>query len=253
MPSHRSIVCDLMDLHQQMPTVSQAKSFQLQTLSEARQECPQRISWTLLYLRAFAIAAQEFPNLRRTLITWPWRHLYEHPTSYANMTVSREVDGESWLFFAPIESPEQRSLVELQGLLNRYQQEPVEGVFKNQVRLARYPRVIRRVLWWLRFNVSARKRIKRLGTFALTTVAGQGVTILDPKAPVTSTLTYGPLDESGKCDVILAYDHRVMDGKEVATILNRLEEILNGQILQEMHELTEHFHQLTCAAQTQAA
>lgn len=253
MPSHRSIVCDLMDLHRQMPTVSQAKSFQLEVLREARSACPQRISWSLLFLRAFALVSVEFPNLRRTLITWPWYHLHEHPTSYANLVVSREYQGEPWLFFAPLEAPERQSLLELQGALNRYQQEPVEVVFKNQVRFARYPRLLRRALWWLRFNLSARKRIKRLGTFALTTVAGQGVTILDPKAPVTSTLTYGPLDDSGQCEVIIAYDHRVMDGKEIATILGRLEEILQQEMVHEMREMTEYFLEQTRAAHANAA
>ncbi|WP_147274148.1 hypothetical protein [Bremerella cremea] len=233
--------------------MSQAKPFQLATLREAREECPQRISWSLLFLRAFALASVEFPNLRRTLIAWPWHHLYEHPTAYANLTVSREYQGEQWLFFAPLEAPESHSLLELQGMLNRYQQAPVEVVFKNQVRFACYPRFIRQALWWLRFNLSGRKRIKRLGTFGLTTVAGQGVTILDPKAPVTSTLTYGPLDETGCCEVILAYDHRVMDGKEVATIMRRVEEIMQGEMVQEMQALTHYFHQETLAAQTNAA
>ena len=241
-----------MDLHRQMPTVSQAKAFQLAQLRDVRGECPQRICWSLLFMRAFALASVEFPELRQTLIPWPWRHLHQHPETMANLTVSREFQGEQWLFFAPLERPEKLTLLELQGLLNRYREEPVEVVFKNQVRFARYPRVIRRLLWWLRFNWSARKRIKRLGTFAITTLAGQGVTILDPRAPVTSTLTYGPMDESGKCEVIIAYDHRVMDGKLVATVLGRLEEILQGPMVAEMEKLTQHFWQLTDAPASQA-
>lgn len=234
-----------MDLHRQIPTVSQAKTFQLAHLRDARGECPQRICWSLLFMRAYALAAIEFPELRQTLISWPWRHLHQHSHAMANLTVSRTFRGQQWLFFAPLETPEKLTLLELQGLLNRYREEPVEIVFKNQVRFAQYPRLVRRVLWWFRFNWSARKRIKRLGTFALTTLAGQGVTILDPRAPVTSTLTYGPLDQAGKCEVIIAYDHRVMDGKLVATILERLEEILQGPIVDEMEKLTQYFWQMT--------
>lgn len=236
-----------MDLHRQIPTVSQAKTFQLAQLRDARAECPQRICWSLLFMRAYALTSVEFPELRQTLISWPWRHLHQHPETMANLTVSRDFRGKQWLFFAPLERPEKLTLLELQGLLNRYREEPVEVVFKNQVRFAHYPRVARSLLWWLRFNWSARKRIKRLGTFAVTTVAGQGVTILDPRAPVTSTLTYGPMDESGNCEVIIAYDHRVMDGKLVATILGRLEEILQGPIVAEMEKLTQHFWRPTAA------
>lgn len=240
LPAHRAMVTDLMWLHRSMPTVSQVKTFDLGELRAVRQACPRRISWAIAFLRAYALTSIEYPSLRRTYISWPWPHLYEHPEAIGNLVVSREVNGESWLFFAPIASAESFSLDRQQGLLERYQTGPVEEVFKNQFRLAQYPRFIRRLLWSLRF-LSPAKRIKRLGTFALTTVAGQGVTILDPRAPVTSTLTYGPMNDAGQCDVTIAYDHRVMDGKEVASILCATERIMQTRIVQEFHDLAEQY------------
>jgi len=74
-----------MDLHRQIPTVSQAKTFNLGRLRDARGECPQRICWSLLFLRAYALTSVEFPELRQTLISWPWRHLYEHPQTMGNL------------------------------------------------------------------------------------------------------------------------------------------------------------------------
>ncbi|MFN3149868.1 hypothetical protein [Bremerella sp.] len=239
MPVHRALVTDLMWLHRNMPTVSQVKTFDLRELSAARSGCPRRISWAVTFLRAYALASVEFPSLRRTYMSWPWPHFYEHPEAVGNLVVSRRIGDESWLFFAPIAGAEKFSLDRQQGLLERYQTGPVEEVFKNQVRLAHYPHFIRRLLWWLRFNFSHRKRIKRLGTFALTTVAGQGVVILDPRAPVTSTLTYGPLNDAGQCDVTVTYDHRVMDGKEVAEILCATERIMQTRIVREFHELSQ--------------
>ncbi|MEW4561843.1 hypothetical protein AB1K70_04915 [Bremerella sp. JC770] len=238
MPAHRALVTDLMWLHRTMPTVSQVKTFDLKVLRDARKDCPRRISWAITFLRAYALAAEEFPSLRRTYLSWPWPHLYEHPETVGNVVVSREVSGDRWLFFAPIAGAETFSLERQQGLLERYQSGPVEEVFKNQVRLAHFPFYVRRLLWWLRFHWMRGKRIKRLGTFAVTTVAGQGVTILDPRAPVTSTLTYGPMNEAGQCDVAIAYDHRVMDGKEVADILNATERIMQTRMVQEFHDLT---------------
>lgn len=238
-PVHRALVTDLMWLHRTMPTVSQVKTFDLRELRAVREACPRRVSWAIAFLRAYALTAVEFPSLRRTYMTWPWPHLYEHPEAVGNLVVSRKTGDDSWLFFAPIAGAESFSLDRQQGLLERYQSGPVEEVFKNQVRFAQYPFYMRRLMWWMRFHFSHRKRIKRLGTFALTTVASQGVTILDPRAPVTSTLTYGPLNDAGQCDVTIAYDHRVMDGKEVAEILCTTERIMQTRIVQELYELAE--------------
>lgn len=238
LPACRAIVTDLMWLHRSMATVSQVKSFDLKELDQVRAACPRRISWAVAFMKAYSLVSVEFPALRRIFLDWPWPHLYEHHQPVANLVVSREVEGENWIFFAPIVAADLDSLSGLQGLVDHYQAEPVEVVFKNQVRLARYPGFVRRTMWWLRFHFAPAKRIKRFGTFGLTTLAGQGVTIVDPRAPVTTTLTYGPLDEMGRCQVTIAYDHRVMDGKEVADILSALEQTLRTQIVEELRALS---------------
>ncbi|MEW4455756.1 hypothetical protein AB1L30_24020 [Bremerella sp. JC817] len=235
-------------MHRTMPTVSQVKTFDLQGLADARSKCPIRISWSIAVLRAYALLSAETASLRQTFMEWPWPHLYEHPHPIGNLAISRVVDGEQWLFFAPMDEAHTMPLLQLQGLLERYQTAPVETAFKNQVRFANYPDMLRRVMWWLRFHFTPKKRVKRLGTFALTTLAGQGVTIVDPKAPVTTTLTYGPLDDQGRCNVTIAYDHRVMDGKEVADILCALERKLQTQILSEFEMLTQQVESRSRAA-----
>ena len=234
LPSSRSLVIDLLYFQRNMPTVSHSRNMNLSKVAETRSLSEQRIAWCLLFMKAYAQIAQGLPELRRTYMSWPWPHIYEHPSSVANLAVKRDYGGEEWLFFAPIYSPHDVPLTTLQKRLNDYRFNPVEQVFKTQQKLARLPLVIRRVLWWLRLHVSGRKRIKRLGTFGLTTLAGEGATILNPRAPLTTILTYGPLEPDGTCEVTIAYDHRVMDGRIVARALELLEVVLTGDILQEL-------------------
>jgi hypothetical protein len=45
---------------------------------------------------------------------------------------------------------------------------------------------------------------------------------------------YAPFDDAGSMLLRIALDHRVLDGVEVAYALREMEEVLNGQILQEV-------------------
>jgi hypothetical protein len=51
---------------------------------------------------------------------------------------------------------------------------------------------------------------------------------------LTTTLTYGPIDERGRLNAKIVYDHRVLDGAYVARRLQNLEEVLNGPIREEL-------------------
>ena len=56
-----------------------------------------------------------------------------------------------------------------------------------------------------------------------------------PISPLTTTLTYGPIDPAtGRVVVKLIYDHRVLDGAYIARRLRDIEEVLNGPILDEL-------------------
>ena len=68
----------------------------LADVSETRDQCSERISWPAIFLKAYAIVAQEIPELRQTWYRWPWAHLYQHSTSVATLTVQREMAGEQW-------------------------------------------------------------------------------------------------------------------------------------------------------------
>ena len=233
-PASRRLSWDLLYFHKSIPLCAHDRRMNLQELSAARDACSERVSWPTLFLKAFAIVAQEVPELRQTWYRWPWAHLYQHPFSVATMTVQRQMDGEPWLFWGQIASPESKSLAEIQQAINRFRDADVRQVFRKQLQLASVPMPLRRMIWWWNLNVATGLRAKRLGTFFLSTLAGRGAEIQLPPSIHTGCLTYGPLDDTGTARVTLAYDHRVMDGALVADILQRLEQTLNGVLTDEL-------------------
>ncbi len=202
-----------------------------------RQQLPQRIAWPILFIKAFALAAANYPRLRQTWCSWPWRHLFQHDQNVGMLATHREFRGEPWLFWSRFSSPESRSLPLLQRELDRYLTEPVEKIFKRQLLFSAVPVLLRRLIWWWNLNLAGAKRARRIGTFFLTTLAGRGAEIQHPPAFLTANLTYGPLDERGMCRVTIAYDHRLMDGRMVADILGDLDAALNGPIAAELEQL----------------
>ena len=233
-PASRRLSWDLLYFHKSVPLCAHDRRMNLADLAAARDACSERVSWPALFLKAFAIVADEVPELRQTWYRWPWAHLYQHPFSVATMTIQRQIGDEPWLFWGQIASPESNSLAEIQQAIDRFRDGEVQQVFRKQLQLASVPTLLRRMIWWWNLNVATRSRAKRLGTFFLSTLAGRGAEIQLPPSIHTGGLTYGPLDDTGTMRVTLAYDHRVMDGALVADILQRLETTLNGSLTVEL-------------------
>lgn len=233
-PRSRNLPIDVLHFSRQVPSCAHDRIIDVSRLAELRDECPQRISWSLLFLKAYAMVAQQNAVLRQTWMKWPWPHIYQHPTNVAMLVTRREFRGAPWLFWARLQAADAQSLEELQQRLNRYQQEPPEKAFRRQYLVSGLPTPLRRLLWWLTLNVSGEKRAARSGTFYLSTIAGTGAEIQHPPAFLTSGITYGPLDENGRTRVTLTYDHRLMDGACVGRFLAELDDALNGPIAQEL-------------------
>jgi hypothetical protein len=167
-------------------------------------------------------------------LRWPWPHFYEFPHSVATIAVNREYDGVDRLFWARLQRPATTSLEDLQGQLDDYQSQPVEEVFRRHLIMGRLPTPLRRLLWWVRLNAAPGKRARRVGTFGMSTLAGQGVyNRLHPHF-LTSSLSFGPLRPDGTLLATLLCDHRVLDGITAALAINRLEETLCGAIADEL-------------------
>ncbi len=238
-PASRRLTWDLLHFNRRVPLCGHDRLCDLATVAEARRACGVRISWPALFLKAFALVAQEVPELRQTWYRWPWAHLFQHSHSVGIITVQRQYQQQPWLFWGKIASPDSLSLAEVQQRMDRFRDEPPETVFRRQLELAAVPTWLRRMIWWWNLNVETNRRAKRLGTFFLSTLAGRGAEIQVPPSIHTACLTYGPLNSAGLCRVTLAYDHRVMDGALVAECLRALELTLATTICEELRMLAE--------------
>jgi len=236
-PRSRRLTIDLLHYHTKVPTCAHDRICDFRPLLQARQKSPVRISLSMIFIKAFGIVATRHPVLRQMYLRWPWPHIYQHPTSVAMVATHRDFRREPWLFWSRFNRPEAKSLLELQGMLDRYQTEPVEVVFPWQLKLSALPTPVRRVLWSWTFHVGGPARVRRAGTFFLTTIAGQGAEIQHPPAFLTANATYGPINDQGRSRVTIAYDHRLMDGRLVAGVLAEIEEVLSGPIAHELQSM----------------
>lgn len=237
-PASRRLSCDLLHFHRQVPLCAHDRQADLSAVATARRKARVRVSWPALFLKAYGLVAADVPQLRQSWHRFPFPHLYEHPHSVGTLTVHRMIDGDPWLFWGRILTPESQPLTQIQRLIDRCRDAPCKEVFARQLQLAALPQVLRRFTWWWNLNVATRGRARRLGTFFLSTLAGRGATIPLPPSIHTGCLTYGPLDASSQCRITLAYDHRIMDGMLVADILERLERTLNTTVAAELDQVT---------------
>jgi hypothetical protein len=238
LPRSRRLTIDVLHYREKVPTCAHDRICDFRHVAEARARCPLRISWSVIFIKAFAIVAARYPVLRQTYLRWPWPHIYQHSTSVAMMATHRDFRDEPWLFWSRFSSPESRSLLDLQRKLDGYLARPVDRVFRWQFLLSGLPTLFRRLLWSWTLTVGGPARAYRAGTFFLTTIAGQGAEIRHPPAFLTANLSYGPIDERGRSRVTIAYDHRLMDGRLVANVLAEIEAALSGPIAAELDSIT---------------
>ncbi len=219
-----------------VPTVPVARTMNLARLSQARERLAARPSWTALFIRAYGLVSQRFPELRRVYIPWPYPHLYEHPHSVCALVVEREWEGEAILLGAKLRAPETMAIDSLHRSIRRYKESPLLeiGDFRQALRVGRLPGLLRRFVFWQTLYLSGFKRAKRFGTFMVSSYGSLGAEQIHPLAPFTTLLTFGPLNAVGEMVVKVIYDHRVMDGRTVARALLALEETCHAEVLEEL-------------------
>lgn len=234
----RRLVCDLLHFAASVPSVPVQRRMSLGCLVEARDAMGSRPSWTAIFAKAYAIVADDIPELRRAYVKWPWAHLVEYSSSVAAITFERDFEGERAVLIGRVKSPECISLLGLTELIRVFREEPVmeRKDFRRALRVAGWPRPIRRAAWWYGLN-SSRQRVRFFGTFGVSVYSALGAESLHPLTPLTAVLNYGVISADGLVDVRLTYDHRVMDGSTVARALQRLEEVLTSSIVSELRPL----------------
>ncbi len=223
-----------------MPLVAAQRRMRLEGLAAARAAAnargTNRVGWAALFVRGFALLAVDRPVLRRCHLSFPVTRYYDHFESVASVVVDRDWQGERAPFYCTMRHPEQRSLAEIQERLSRAKTGALDatGSYRLMLRIARYPSPLRRVLWWAATELSGLLHARRIGTFAVSSIAATGSELIWILSPATATLSYGPIDDNGQMDVRLFFDHRVFDGALAGEILEALEEVLNNRVAAEL-------------------
>jgi hypothetical protein len=235
----RQLICDYLHFARQIPSVPVQRRMRLGEVAAARAATGLRPSWCALFTKAYGLVAAATPELRRSYLSFPRPHLYEHPVNVASIAIERKFGDENAVFFAHLRRPEELSLAEIDARLRRFKEQPLEtkGDYRRILLMYRFPRPLRRLLWWIGLNVWGRKRAAFMGTYGVTVYAGLGAASLHPLSLLTTTLNYGVIEEDGSVEVRLTYDHRVMDGATVARALAELERALTHEILAELRYL----------------
>lgn len=239
LPKSRRLVVDLLKFSKKVPSQPLVRNCNVQELVALRKETDPKVSWPAMFMKAYAIMSARRPSLRQLFMPWPWAHLHEHPYTVGRMTVAREHEGEEWVLFCRIVKPETLSLADLQQQLLDAKNKPVEEVerFRLQLKFSKLPTPLRRLAWWYCLNVSGYTRATTFGTFGMTTVSSLGGVSIHPPSTGATTMTYGPIDADGNVRMTLCYDHRLLDGAQVARYLRELEEILHDEIAEELRSM----------------
>lgn len=235
----RRLVNELMRQSRGVPLVTLRREMSIPALVEARKHGASRLSWVAIFAKAYSLVAERNVHLRRNWLSFPWGRIYEHPVSECAVLVEREWQGEETVLAAKIRAPETMPLEELDGHLKRFRTDPVRLIssFRQLLRIARYPAILRRFIFWSTLNWSGFKRCKRFGTFMISSLGNFGCELLVPHMPLTAYLTFGPISPDGNVPVTLAFDHRVMDGRHAARALQDMEQVLNTTLARELRSL----------------
>lgn len=233
----RILVSDLTTIANRIPFVPLIREFDLPELDLLRRQVRPRISWTAMMIKAYAIVARQRPELRQIYMSRPYAHIYEHPRNIAQLTITRQVDGESRLFFARFCDPDVRSLIDLQRHYDYIRRAPIAEIrqFRHQIRFARMPSFIRIPVWRLLTDWWGSKRATNLGTFGMSLSRGMYDTKgLFHLGPATTVLGYELLPMQGKSRITMTFDHRVLDGAPATDILEQVCTTLRSDIASEL-------------------
>jgi hypothetical protein len=236
----RRLVADLMHASIRVPFVSLARPLNIRNLIEARAQLQQPPGWAAIFVKAFALVAQDEPALRTLYVKWPYARLYELPRSIAMVTIARVEDGQDCVLLQKVNAPEEAPLTEVDAELRHAKEAPVDEVpaFRKMLLATRLPLLVRRLLWWIGLNW-ARQRANYFGSFGVTSVAAFGPGELYALGPGPFVLSYGVVKPDQTVDVILRWDHRITDAALMAKALTRLEQVLNGEIAAELRAIRQ--------------
>jgi hypothetical protein len=236
----RRIVIDLMHASIRVPFVSLARPLDVRLLSEARAQAALRPGWAAIFVKAFAMVAKEQPVLRTLYVKWPVPSFYELPRSVAMVAIARVEDGQDCVLPQRITAPDEMPLDQVNALIRHAKDAPIDEVpaFRKMMRATRLPLPLRRLFWAIGLNFG-RQRANYFGSYGVTSVSAYGAGELHAMSPGPFVLSYGVEKPDHTIDVVLRWDHRITDAALVAKALNRLEQVLNTEIAQELRAIRQ--------------
>ena len=228
---------DVLHFGMKSMVVGGATSIQVARVAEVRRRHQPLISWSAILLKAIALVAKEWPDLRRAYMPFPWAHLYEHPHNVATVVLEREWRNAPAVFFDQIQQPEKKSLREIDYELRGMKRAKIEalGGYRRIIRITRYPLLLRRLLWRIGLQGSGRLRAKYFGTFAINSMVSRRVLTTQSTTPITLSVFYGPIHRNGEMPLQVFFDHRVIDGSSVNRIALGIQAVLNREIVAELN------------------
>jgi hypothetical protein len=233
----RGLTRDVLRAAARTPTIPLQRRMNLARLVKARDAAAVPLSWSAIFVKAYALVAQETAVLRQVYLAFPIARLYEYPDSVAAIFVRRAYGCEDALFALMMGRPAALPLAEIAARIDRGKTAEVEQIteFRRALRFAALPTLARRLAIWVGLNLG-RHRSRFFGTFGVSTVGASGADLLTVIWPAGTVLTYGPIADNGVVDVSIIFDHRICDAAVVAQALGRLETTLNGAVADELIE-----------------
>lgn len=232
---YRRATIEVLRLGAHVPLVTVQRRMSLARLMAARESNTGPPPWPAIFIKAYALLAQETPALRQSYFGLPIPRIHQYPFSDAAVAVERTFDGESVVYPLIVHNPAGYAIGEIAEMLRlaRTADVTTSADFRHAARLAGLPLPLLKIAYWIGFNVPSYRR-HFFGTFGLTTVASHGGELLNIVSPLTTTLTYGPFAADSTIDVRIIFDHRIIDGAPAARALVRLEQLLNGVVADEV-------------------
>lgn len=236
-PRHRRMAIDIANAAMRVPSFPVHRTMQLGEIEQLRLRLDCRIGWASLLASTYSRVSQEFPELRDIYVESPVPYLYRHPQSVASITVHRSDDqGLERLVWGRLIDPHLRQLDQIQEAISSFATSPIESFFRDGLKMERQPRMLRRFVWWVLMRWSGRRRAKHLGTFSISNLGGRGALNAHFPLVTTTALSMGPIQQDGRCDVVMLCDHRVLDGVLAANVLASVEHELSTASVREMQQ-----------------
>lgn len=235
----RRLVDDVIHISNQMPMAAFSSDWDVAQIAKLRRMTTPKISWNVLMMKAHAIVCQQQPELRRCYVRFPWAHLYQHHQNVCMMTIGREHNNETRLFFARFNEPDNESLVELQEQYDKYRKAPIEKIkqFRHQITFAKFPQFIRRFGWWVLFNLWPQKRASHMGTFGMSISGYKGARANGHLGFNATILGTDPTPRKGNAHMVLTFDHQILDGVPATEVFKESHRMLVTAVAKELADM----------------